>query len=1469
MPAISKIRLTNVVYEDGDKRFNDEIFLFDGHNGAILLENGGGKTVFIHTVLQAILPHTHLGERKIKETLQLENAPAHIAIEWIINERPRRYMTTAVNLFLYNNKLGSYRYVFEYEHGNSDGIEHMPFVKETNGNKRPAYKEEISDYYSQMKAKTHNARTFDTISGFHTYIEENYQIITNEWESIVKINRDEGGIEKFFENCKTTTDLYDRLLIPTVEDSIVGHEEGMFADMFEKQREGFQTYRNLQKSMAEHKAIQAELENYVAQFKLFSDTQAAYEVAKEKAKGLAGILLDQQVEMEKERTENECAWKKYGDDELNLERQTASYHLLEENVKTESLEAAYLEKLANYEETADRLAENERLFTGLMYAKFKEERITYEQRRKQYQTELENRDEQEEAADLETELERENAILHGWFLSQLEKIEKTLATAERERRPLIETRDDLTRQIDTLTKERNTENDVLNRLVGQLEIKQDDSKNLLQYILAQPDQENVQVEYEKWIARGNVLDEEIIRLDKKKREAKQRTEELQAERETRQRDNANIDLQIQAIKQEAKQLEHAHESLVKKLAEIRPSWQTIDDLHLKEGSVYGPLIDLEKKLAREREELMYKERLALRFVDDYGEQESFFTDAFLADRLADWRNSFFILTGVEYVADLPEADRVASAAYPLWPLTLVTTATEKEKLISKVTEVKQRLQYPIIILTLEEAKQIGETVPKETWISPAHWESNLNTDSFQTWKENVREVAEVTTVERREKEAELTHCKEVINAFEQFFHQYPKEKRDTIRETLRTLQTEKEQIGRTIDELEKTIDQTKREILKTEETIEQYRDEKNGLDGRVEKATDYFKLEREITDLTKQQQEREYKRTQYDKEIRSLERALDQCKEDIQHITDRIIDIEHDKRIVKADAIYQEVQTYQAIFTDEAKAVIMERREELNYRLRGIQQQYGEIRAKYEEAEKDVRRVEAAMVDLVRSHEEIDTDMTFPIDGDRIIERTREAVRTGKAETQKRLAAMNEAKEQFIGQNHRVETLMEQFEKDFPEQDVVEFDMNLEEIGPYLETIEKKLAERKAYLKAETNRIEKELKAIEAASQHLVKYEVAHHFNRTTVNAIPLSEKELLNFTYDRMTFVKAATNELELKKSELDKGKETIDTAKRHFRAFCRKNITERKLREMATEGIEVKTTYNDVLEFRQNMVTTVERADQYARNYISEKDKEVQAFINSIHNHLLNVTAQLRAIPRNTRVKVGEKYKEIFLFTIPNWTEEDGKTRIRNHMDWILEQLEADQYKNEQGLEDSGKVRKEVENWLHTKQLLQIVMDHKGMKVSCRKVTNDNQVTSRLTSWEQSNQWSGGEKWSKNMTLFLGILNFVAEKKQHIATKMKRHRAVILDNPFGKASSDHVLNPVFYIAEQLGFQILALTAHADGKFLQDYFPIIYSCRLRASTDESVQIMTKEKSLHHAYFRDHEPGEMERLEEREQMELF
>lgn len=75
--------------------------------------------------------------------------------------------------------------------------------------------------------------------------------------------------------------------------------------------------------------------------------------------------------------------------------------------------------------------------------------------------------------------------------------------------------------------------------------------------------------------------------------------------------------------------------------------------------------------------------------------------------------------------------------------------------------------------------------------------------------------------------------------------------------------------------------------------------------------------------------------------------------------------------------------------------------------------------------------------------------------------------------------------------------------------------------------------------------------------------------------------------------------------------------------------------------------------------------------------------------------------------------------------------------------------------------------------------------------------------------------------MALFLGCLNYLAEKRKHLTFSAKRNRVVIAGNPFGKASSDHVLNPVFFICQELGFQFIALTAHDEGDFIRKYFPI------------------------------------------------
>lgn len=358
MPSISKIRFTHVLYEGGNKRYNDEVFLFDGYNGAIVLENGGGKTVFIQTALQAMLPHTDLAGRKLKDTLLLENGPAHVAVEWILNDKPRRrYAVTCVSLFLNASGVDSFRYAYEYGEHDAHGLDHIPYVKEYMGRNRPADKGEIQDYYTSMAQRFPlTARMFGTIKEYKSYLEENYHIISSEWEAVAKINSTEGGIESFFDECKSTSQLFDRLLIPTVEETMEGFEQGSFAGLFESHREGFKRYKELKEQIGENKLILQELSQYVQLYEGLHKAEEGYDEARAEAKAYQRLARQQHDEQKQEQAGLAGRLQEWVKQNENLQLQLKSLELAEAEREQSVLEA----ELAQIQGEADVLHQRPR-----------------------------------------------------------------------------------------------------------------------------------------------------------------------------------------------------------------------------------------------------------------------------------------------------------------------------------------------------------------------------------------------------------------------------------------------------------------------------------------------------------------------------------------------------------------------------------------------------------------------------------------------------------------------------------------------------------------------------------------------------------------------------------------------------------------------------------------------------------------------------------------------------------------------------------------------------------------------------------------------------------------------------------------------------------------------------------------------------------------------------------------------------
>ncbi|WP_391204643.1 hypothetical protein [Psychrobacillus sp. L4] len=1466
MPSISKIRFTNIIYEDGQKRYNDETFLFDGHNGAIVLENGGGKTVFIQTAIQAVLPNTELANRKIKDTLKLEEAPAHIAIEWILNERPRRYALTCVSLFLTKHGIDSYKYVYEYAENDKHSIEEIPFVRTFNGKNRPADRGEIQEYYSGMVQNHLHAKTFDSKKSYTTYLEETFHIIPSEWDSIVKINSSEGGVEAFFDECKTTGQLFDRLLIPTVEDSMTGFQKDGFAEIFENHLSSFKRYKQLKEKIEEYEHIKRRVEVYVKSFEKLDDQVQAYTAMREQTKSL--------WQLSKQR-EHETKLKLEQVNE-KLQQLESRHHLLVQkeqsykiSVEEENLRAIQeiLEKVVEQQVSHEKkIATENNLYQSLKLADYHKEVQTEKDRktmRKQKLFELDQSIDTTEILDALYMLEQE---IHGYFNELEEKLTKEIQEITYEQQA----------QLTLVEKEQAEQREKLGiqqQLIQQETKKQtiiDHNNKAMQAmeleLLADPKNETIEQQQKFWMNKRQQLDEQNVQLIERNKQIKQQQQTISASLQLVQENMQQAQIDTSALQTTQEKIDSEQIKLKLLLAERSHQWLNVTSVYLRQDSIEKKLAEELGKLSSYHEKLLYDERLASRFSDDYSYQNSFFADTFLDKQLEQWKNQFdFLETGVSYIQSLPKSSTLVEK-YPFWAMTFITTTKNRDALQEKIVHYQHKLQFPVNILTLDEASAIvrDDVHTSDHWISPKHWEHNLDNKDFQSWKESMVLLAETAKQKRQDNEKQLQSWQQLQLVVQQYFTQYPYHYTKEITEKLAFSQERVYQLRSQEKQYREQLEKLTQELTNNAQQQEQNKDHIHGLEQAIQKSLKYIALKKECTELEQEKSFVQTKKEKISKEIEqhqrmihSVQSQLDQLKSETQILSTQIQFQIHENRL------YQTVRSVEPIYTNKNLEILEQARTERKMELEGITKGRNDIETHIQQADTNISRLKQEIKHLELEYPDLGEPIEFPPNGSVKMQQLQTSIREHKRLLVPIIVEAQLKQAEVYKRNGIIQNMKSNI------QEILTFEGQLSLIKEEISIEKKAWKEENKHTNESKEKLEKDSKNSNEIIIEFEKYDMKHGFLENTVHVASLSPDESSNYLYNQSKLVKENLRQLDEQLEKVQKEQKRVEKEKSSYIEFCRSDISDTRMRETAIQGIENKLTFSEVQKYKELLEGRITTALKYAEQKIRTHDEELEQFIVHIHTHLIKISDELKLIPKKTSVKVENNWKQIFTFHIPEWKEEEGKSSVREHLNWFLHQLDREAYTDDQGQTSTTKVRNDLNKWLHSKQLLQVVMKNQTMKVLCHKVTNDNKITKASYSWEQSNVWSGGEKWSKNMTLFLGLLNYVAEKRQHIQASSKLYRAVIMDNPFGKASSDHVLSPVFFIAEQLGFQIIALTAHAEGKFLRDFFPVIYSCRLRNAAGSDKQIMTKEKTIQNAYFQDHAPHSLQRLGEIEQMELF
>ncbi|MGG3469038.1 hypothetical protein ABES02_16345 [Neobacillus pocheonensis] len=259
MPKIHRIRIVGLKYDGMQKQYKDTTFNFHNHetstNGLIAMMNGGGKGVFLQTIFQILKPGTSWGKQNnryyqqffFNNKEQFIPYTFHVLIQWELDGADRRHLVTggmfsAEQRVSLSEESGNESKTLEQE---AKILPNITFYTREFERKEEAALEHIPLYENDEVAETESLKDYLKWNGYDVYrdtkkhyrILDTYGINRKDWDIMKDINKDEGGVGKYFEGAEDDHSLFQKRIIPTVSQVLhrTEHQKNDLVEIFKSQ----------------------------------------------------------------------------------------------------------------------------------------------------------------------------------------------------------------------------------------------------------------------------------------------------------------------------------------------------------------------------------------------------------------------------------------------------------------------------------------------------------------------------------------------------------------------------------------------------------------------------------------------------------------------------------------------------------------------------------------------------------------------------------------------------------------------------------------------------------------------------------------------------------------------------------------------------------------------------------------------------------------------------------------------------------------------------------------------------------------------------------------------------------------------------------------------------------------------------------------------------------------------------------
>lgn len=388
MPKLSKIRLTGCKYDGLNKEHENSIFDLTKNDKAdhslFTLCNGGGKGVMMQLIFQLLLPETRWGKNNGNKVISmfydkrnnLHPFTFHVALEWILDTTPEKRLITgiAVKSIVRNTSteeeektgLSYFLYTHEYEKSGYFTIDNLPLYD--NNAKEAVDIDVLDDFLNSnrryfIKYNQSSVRRRD--SDYYRYLESR-GIYRSEWINLKDINKSEGGSGDYFTGASDNKSIFDKILIPAISENIKNYTYSDGDNLIEMFRSNLSITKDLPvliKREGDYKELLVEIKPLIENADIGSRYMDFKDRLIDEGNDIYFILKDEDslISREIEKWDNELKKSKISKDELFYKKDNLNYNQQKKDIENKEKEIKSLEEKFEDKNSQIKEAKEEKL----------------------------------------------------------------------------------------------------------------------------------------------------------------------------------------------------------------------------------------------------------------------------------------------------------------------------------------------------------------------------------------------------------------------------------------------------------------------------------------------------------------------------------------------------------------------------------------------------------------------------------------------------------------------------------------------------------------------------------------------------------------------------------------------------------------------------------------------------------------------------------------------------------------------------------------------------------------------------------------------------------------------------------------------------------------------------------------------------------------------------------------------------